>query len=73
MKQRFTAVISKEDEWYVAQCLEIDVVSQGESETIAVNNLSDALELYLDEPHSVVLPRVQTFEIEVSGDETCHT
>ena len=73
MKQRFTAVISEEDELYVAQCLEIDVASQVESETIAVSNLGEAIELYLDEPRATALPRVQTFEIKVSGDETCRT
>ncbi len=73
MKQRFTAVISKEDEWYVAQCLEIDIASQGESETIAVSNLSEALKLYLDEPQATPLPSVHAFDIEVSGDEKCHT
>jgi predicted RNase H-like HicB family nuclease len=68
MKQRFTAVISQEDEWYVAQCLEVDVASQGESQETALTNLREALELHFDEPRSTVIPSVQTFEVEVSGD-----
>ena len=68
MKKQFTAVISKEDELFVAQCLEIDVASQGESETIAVSNLGEAIELYLDDPRAKAFPRVQKFKIEVSGD-----
>ncbi len=68
MKQRFTAVVSQEDELYVAQCLEVDVASQGESEVMALTNLREALELHFDEPRPAVIPSVQTVEIEVSGD-----
>ena len=68
MKQQFTAVISQEDEWFVAQCLEVDVASQGESQEKALGNLREALELHFDEPRATVIPRVQTLEIEVSGD-----
>ena len=68
MKHRFTAVISQEDEWFVAQCLEVEIASQGESQEKTLKNLGEALELHLDEPRSTVTPSVQTLEIEVSGD-----
>lgn len=68
MKHRFTAVVSQEDEWYVAQCLEVDVASQGESEVMALSNLREALELHFDEPRATIIPNVQILEIEVSGD-----
>ena len=68
MKHQFAAVISQEDEWYVAQCLEVDVASQGESEATALSNLREALELHFDEPRATVVPSVQILEIEVSGD-----
>ena len=74
MKQQIAAVVSQEDdEWYVAQCLEVDVASQGESEALALGNLGEALELHFEEPHAIAVPRVHTFEIEVLGDATCHT
>jgi predicted RNase H-like HicB family nuclease len=38
MKRTFTASIIQEDNWFVAQCLEIDVASQWETETEALNN-----------------------------------
>ena len=41
----FTAVISQEDEWFVAQCLEVDVASQGESHDTALENLKEASEI----------------------------
>ena len=34
---------------YVAQCLEVDVVSQGRSIEESLDNLREALELYLEE------------------------
>ena len=68
MKQRFTAVVSHEDEWYVAHCLEVDVASQGESEVTALGNLREALELHFEEPRATIVPSVQVLEIEVSGD-----
>lgn len=55
MKQRFTAVITREGDWYVAQCLEVDVVSQGESEQEAIENLREALELHFEPPHAPVV------------------
>ena len=36
MKQKFTASIWQEDEWFVAQCIEVDVASQGKTEDEAL-------------------------------------
>lgn len=45
------ASVTPDDGWYVAQCLEVDVVSQGETIDAALANLREALELYFrDEP-----------------------
>ncbi|MDP3063074.1 MAG: type II toxin-antitoxin system HicB family antitoxin, partial [Chloroflexota bacterium] len=32
MRRSFTASVWQEGDWYVAQCLEVDVASQGASE-----------------------------------------
>ncbi len=50
MKRKFTASIRREGSWYVAQCLEVDVASQGHSEQEALRNLREALELHFEEP-----------------------
>ena len=50
---RFTVSLVREDDAYVAQCLEIDVASQGESEQEALANLREALELYFDDTDPV--------------------
>lgn len=48
---RFTAAVTREGKWYVAQCLDVDVASQGKSVEDALENLKEALELYFeDEP-----------------------
>lgn len=48
MSRKFTAVITKEEKWYVAHCVELGVVSQGKSIEEAQANLKEAVELYLE-------------------------
>lgn len=50
MKRHFTASIWREGEWYIAQCLEVDVASQSETEDEALANLREALQLYFEPP-----------------------
>jgi predicted RNase H-like HicB family nuclease len=45
---KFTAVITKEENWYVGHCLELEVVSQGKTIEEAQANLKEAVELYLE-------------------------
>ncbi len=45
----FTAVLHKEDDLYVAECPEVGTVSQGSTIEIALTNLKEATELYLEE------------------------
>jgi predicted RNase H-like HicB family nuclease len=46
---RLTAAITREGEWFVAQCLEVDVASQGASVEEARENLAEALALYFED------------------------
>jgi predicted RNase H-like HicB family nuclease len=51
------AVVYREDEHYVAQCLNVDVSSFGDTEEEALTNLQEALELYFEDmPETVVTP-----------------
>jgi len=43
---QLTAVIEREDDWFVATCPEVDVVSQGRSIEDARSNLLEAVELF---------------------------
>ncbi len=45
----FSAVLHKEDGWYVADCPEVGTVSQGKTVEEAIANLKEATELYLVE------------------------
>jgi len=48
MTYRFSALITKEDDWYVARCPELNVTSQGKDVESARANLREAIELYLE-------------------------
>jgi predicted RNase H-like HicB family nuclease len=64
--RRFTASISKDGDWFVAQCLEVDVASQGETEEVALSNLREALALHFESPVAEALPHLQAIEVELS-------
>ena len=67
MKRPFAASVWKEGDWYVSQCLEIDVASQGETEEEALTNLREALELYFEPPRATRPPQVRLIEVEVGA------
>lgn len=67
MKQLFHASIWQEDKWFIAQCLEIDIASQGLSKEDAIINLREALELYFEEPVPTIKPYLQPLEVELSA------
>jgi predicted RNase H-like HicB family nuclease len=67
MKQRFSASISQEDEWYIAQCVQVDIASQGATEEEALDNLRDALELHFTPPVATLLPHVRDIEVDIKA------
>jgi predicted RNase H-like HicB family nuclease len=46
--RRFNVLIQKEENWFVARCIENNVASQGPCIDDAMNNLQEALELYYE-------------------------
>lgn len=66
-KQTFTASLWQEDGWWIAQCIEVDVASQGETEQEALANLKEALELHFEFPVATVLPHMHTLEVELDA------
>ncbi len=67
MKRPFAATVWREGKWFVAQCLEVDVASQGETEKAAVANLREALELHFEPPRATRPPAVLTIEVEIGA------
>lgn len=67
MIQEFTANVWREDEWFVAQCREVEVASQGLTEQEALDNLREALELHFEPPQATVLPPVRKIVVELDA------
>jgi predicted RNase H-like HicB family nuclease len=67
MKQRFSASIWQEGEWFIAQCVQVDVASQGATEDEALENLRDALELHFSQPLATIVPHVRDIEVDIKA------
>ena len=67
MKRNFNATVWQEGKCYIAQCLEVDIASQGETEAEALTNLSEALELHFTPPVATIAPQVRQVEVEVAA------
>ncbi len=48
MTHRFTAIIEREGNWFVAHCPELDIASQGENVEQARAMLAEAVVLFLE-------------------------
>ncbi|HEX9836953.1 MAG TPA: type II toxin-antitoxin system HicB family antitoxin [Alphaproteobacteria bacterium] len=66
-RKKFTASVWREGKWFIAQCLEVDVASQGSSERAALRNLADALELHFARPTASAVPKLRPVEIKLSA------
>lgn len=67
MKRPFSATVWREGDWFVSQCLEVDVASQGATEEEALDNLREALELHFEPPRATYPPVVRQIEVEVGA------
>ena len=67
MKRPFAATVWREGDWYVSQCLEIDIASQGETEEEALANLKEDLELHFEPPVATRPPKLRLIEVEVGA------
>ncbi len=56
---RMTAIVTREGDWFVARCAEVEVASQGKTFEEALANLREALELrFEDEPWPETAPPI---------------
>jgi predicted RNase H-like HicB family nuclease len=65
-----TVVVSREDDRYVAQCLEVDVSSFGETQEEALAMVTEALELWFEDtpvPDHFNRPVVTTVDLHLSA------
>lgn len=68
MKRKFAVSITRDGDWYVAQALEVDVASQGETEQEALDNIREALELYFMPPAPERVPKIHQVEVEIPAE-----
>lgn len=57
-------VVWKEDKYFVAQCLNVDVSSFGKTKKEALDNLQEALELYFEDIKQPKIDKVEYPTIE---------
>ena len=50
----FLSVVTREGKWYVADCPELGVTSQGKTIESSLENLKEAIELYLQDEDAKV-------------------
>lgn len=67
MKKKFTASVWQEGNYCVAQCLEVDVASQGASEDEALASLQEALEIHFTSPVASIVTRMHRIDVEIDG------
>ena len=67
MKRIFKAKVWQEGNWHIAQAVEVEVTSQGESHEQALNNLREALELYFEPSCATSESRIHDVEVEVAA------
>ena len=65
--RQFRASVWQEGDLFVAQCLDVDVASQGDTELKALESLREAVELHFSPPVATITPKVATFEAEIGA------
>jgi len=67
MNIKYNVIVQKEDDWYVAKCVDNSVASQGKTIEEALENLKEAIELY-NENEEPVIPKnllITTLEVAI--------
>lgn len=62
---KLPASVWQEGDTYVAQCLSVDVASCGETESQALENLSDAVTLHFTPPVATKIPQMTWIEVNI--------
>lgn len=57
-KVSLTSIVWKEGDYFVAQCLNIDISSFGNTRKEALKNLNEAIELYFDGTNNLKVQKI---------------
>lgn len=66
MSIKYNVIIQKEEEWYVAKCIDNNVASQGKTIEEAMKNLKEALELYMQDEEPIKPKEIFVTTLEVA-------
>lgn len=66
MSIKYNVIVQKEEEWYVAKCIDNSIASQGKSIEEALNNLKEAIELYYQDKKPIMPKQVLVTTLEVT-------
>lgn len=60
-------MVWNEGELFIAQCLDVDVASQGTDKNEALSNLAEALSLHFEEPRATILSQIEEIEVDIGA------
>jgi len=63
LKSGLHALVWREDTWFVAKCVEVEVASQGKSKQEALRNVEEALALYFENEKVSAPPSLSNLEL----------
>lgn len=66
MSIKYNVIVQKEENWYVAKCIDNSIASQGKSIEEALNNLKEAIELYYQDEKPIMPKQVLVTTVEVT-------
>lgn len=65
MSLKYNVIIEKEENWYVAKCIDNNIASQGISIEEALKNLKEAIELYYENEEPIEPKEIFVTTLEV--------
>jgi predicted RNase H-like HicB family nuclease len=72
VKNRYTAIVEKDGDLYVAPCPELDAASQGATIEGATSNLKEAVELFLETADASKIKQRLHSEVFITRFEAAH-
>lgn len=66
MSIRYNVIVQKEENWYVAKCIDNNIASQGKTIEESIQNLKEAIELYYENEEPTIPKETYVTTLEVA-------
>jgi len=66
MSIRYNVIVQKEENWYVAKCIDNNIASQGKTIEESIKNLKEAIELYYENEEPIIPKETYVTTLEVA-------